>query len=95
MVNVLSARYASEAMNEVWSPERKVVLERELWIAVMRAQQRLGVAVPDEAIEAYEAVKNQVDLASIAERERSPATTSRPASTSSARWPVTNTSTGG
>ena len=69
MVNVLSARYASEAMNEVWSPERKVVLERELWIAVMRAQQRLGVAVPDDAIEAYEAVKNQVDLASIAERE--------------------------
>ena len=69
MVNVLSARYASEAMNEVWSPERKVVLERELWIAVMRAQQRLGVAVSDEAIEAYEAVKNQVDLASIAERE--------------------------
>mgnify|MGYP003327527436 CR=1 FL=1 len=60
MVNVLSARYASEAMNEVWSPERKIVLERELWIAVMRAQQRLGVAVPDEAIEAYEAVKNQV-----------------------------------
>ena len=44
MVNVLSARYASEAMNEVWSPERKVVLERELWIAVMQAQQRLGVA---------------------------------------------------
>ena len=69
MVNVLSARYASEAMNEVWSPERKVVLERELWIAVMRAQQRLGVAVSDDAIEAYEAVKNQVDLASIAERE--------------------------
>ena len=69
MVNVLSARYASEAMNEVWSPERKAVLERELWIAVMRAQQRLGVAVPDEAIEAYEAVKDQVDLASIAERE--------------------------
>ena len=69
MVNVLSARYASEAMNEVWSPERKVVLERELWIAVMRAQQRLGVAVPDDAIEAYEAVKNQVDLASIAKRE--------------------------
>ncbi|MGA0239623.1 MAG: lyase family protein, partial [Acidimicrobiales bacterium] len=69
MVNVLSARYASDAMNEVWSPERKVVLERELWIAVMRSQQRLGVAVPDEAIEAYESVKDQVDLASIAERE--------------------------
>lgn len=69
MANVLSARYASAAMNEVWSPEHKIVLERELWIAVMRAQQRLGVAVPDAAIDAYEAVKHDVDLASIAERE--------------------------
>ena len=69
MNNVLSARYASDAMNEIWSPERKVVLERELWIAVMRAQQTLGVDIPDAAIEAYVGVIEDVDLASIAERE--------------------------
>ena len=69
MQNVLSARYASDAMNEIWSPERKVVLERELWIAVMRAQRELGVDIPDDAIEAYERVLRDVDLASIAERE--------------------------
>ena len=28
--HVLSARYASEAMNRIWSPEHKVVLERRL-----------------------------------------------------------------
>jgi adenylosuccinate lyase len=68
--NVLAARYASAAMAALWSPEGKVVLERELWIAVLRAQQELGVEVPDGVIEAYEAVLEQVDLASIADRER-------------------------
>ena len=68
--NVLASRYASEAMVQVWSPERKVVLEREFWIAVLEAQRDLGVEVPDEAIEAYRAVIGQVDLQSIEDRER-------------------------
>ena len=37
LADVLAARYASTPMVEVWSPERKVVLERRLWIAVMAA----------------------------------------------------------
>src|SRR5882757_2267238 len=57
-------------MTAVWSPERKIVLERELWIAVLRAQRDLGVDVPVGAIEAYESVVDQVDLESIAARER-------------------------
>ncbi|HVX19015.1 MAG TPA: adenylosuccinate lyase [Acidimicrobiales bacterium] len=68
--NVLAARYASTPMVEVWSPARKVVLERQLWLAVLRAQRELGVDVPDGVVEAYEAVVDQVDLASIAVRER-------------------------
>jgi adenylosuccinate lyase len=68
--NVLAARYASVPLARLWSPEHKVVLERRLWLAVLRAQQDLGVAVPDGAIEAYEAVAERVDLASIAARER-------------------------
>ncbi len=68
--NVLASRYASPAMAEIWSPERKVVLERRLWLAVLRAQRDLGLDVPDGVIEAYEAVIDQVHLASIAERER-------------------------
>ncbi|MFN8018683.1 MAG: adenylosuccinate lyase [Acidimicrobiales bacterium] len=68
--NVLAARYASPAMAELWSAEHKVVLERRLWLAVLRAQQELGVEVPDGVIEAYEAVVDQVDLGSIAARER-------------------------
>jgi adenylosuccinate lyase len=68
--NVLATRYASSEMQELWSPEHKVVLERRFWIAVLRAQKDLGVDVPDGVIEAYEAVVDRVDLASIDARER-------------------------
>src|SRR5687768_14966838 len=57
-------------MKELWSPEHKVVLERRLWVAVLRAQKDLGVEVPDGVVEAYEAVVDRVDLASIDARER-------------------------
>jgi adenylosuccinate lyase len=68
--DVLAARYASPQMATLWSPEHKVVLERRLWLAVLRAQRDLGVAVPDGAVEAYEGVVDKVDLDSIAARER-------------------------
>jgi adenylosuccinate lyase len=68
--NVLATRYASAEIARIWSPEHKIVLERRLWIAVLRAQRDLGVETPDGVIEAYEAVVEQVDLASIAEREK-------------------------
>jgi adenylosuccinate lyase len=68
--NVIAARYASEGMVEIWSAEHKIVLERRLWLAVLRAQSELGVAIPDGVIGDYEAVIDQVDLESIAARER-------------------------
>ncbi len=68
--DVLAARYASAPMVELWSPEHKVRLERELWVAVMRAQRDLGVDIPAEAVEDYRAVVDAVDLASIEARER-------------------------
>lgn len=57
-------------MAALWSAEHKIVLERRLWLAVLRAQRDLGVPVPDGAIEAYESVVDRVDLASIEARER-------------------------
>jgi adenylosuccinate lyase len=67
--NVLADRYASEAMKGVWSTRGRVVLEREYWIAVMKAQRDLGLGIPEEALVAYERVKDQVDLESIRNRE--------------------------
>jgi adenylosuccinate lyase len=68
--NVLATRYAGADLAEIWSPEHKIVLERRLWIAVLKAQRDLGIEVPDGVVEAYEDVVEKVDLASIAARER-------------------------
>ena len=72
--NVLATRYASQAMRELWAPESKIVAERRLWLAVLEAQRDLGVDFggddPDAVLADYRAVVEQVDLASIAARER-------------------------
>ncbi|WP_285774771.1 adenylosuccinate lyase [Microtetraspora sp. NBRC 13810] len=68
--NVLAARYASPELVRLWSPQYKVVAERRLWLAVLRAQADLGIAVPGQAVDDYEKVVDQVDLESIAARER-------------------------
>jgi adenylosuccinate lyase len=68
--DVLAARYASGELVRLWSPEHKVVLERELWLAVLRAQADLGVPVGQQVLDDYQRVASTVDLASIAQRER-------------------------
>ncbi|MGV0341354.1 adenylosuccinate lyase [Corynebacterium mastitidis] len=70
IANVLASRYASPELTLLWSPEHKIILERQLWIAVMKAQSDLGVDIPAEAISAYEAAMEKVDLESIARREK-------------------------
>jgi len=67
--NVLASRYASQAMRGIWSAEGRIALERDYWIAVLRAQKDLGLQIPQEAIDAYESVKGQINLDSINERE--------------------------
>ncbi|GJF16580.1 adenylosuccinate lyase [Mycolicibacterium cyprinidarum] len=71
--NVLANRYAGEEMVAIWSPQAKIVTERRLWLAVLRAQTELGAgssAVTDAVIGDYERVLEDVDLDSIAARER-------------------------
>ena len=67
--NVLAERYASAALCDIWSPEGKIKLERDFWIAVMKGQRDLGLDIPAEAIDAYTAARDSIDLADIAERE--------------------------
>ncbi len=68
---MLAGRYASTAMTGIWSPRAKVVAERRLWLAVLRAQIQLGAAVPERVLADYEKVLDDVDLVSIEARERS------------------------
>ncbi|MGH4026212.1 MAG: lyase family protein, partial [Pseudonocardiaceae bacterium] len=70
MDNVLANRYASADLVRLWSPEHKVVLERQLWLAVLRAQADLGVPVAPRVIDDYARVADTVDLESITARER-------------------------
>lgn len=68
--NVLASRYASAQMRDIFSPRGKVILERQLWVAVLKAQAEAGLAVTNDVIAAYEQVIDNVDLESIAAREK-------------------------
>ena len=68
--NALAERYASDEMKSIWSASGKVVLEREFWIAVMKAQRELGLKIEKTAIESSEKAKMRVDLESIRRREQ-------------------------
>ncbi|MEE3234536.1 MAG: adenylosuccinate lyase [Candidatus Latescibacterota bacterium] len=67
--NILAQRYASKTICDVWSETGKIKLEREFWIAVLKAQRDLGLQISDESISAYESVLESIDLSSIAQRE--------------------------
>ena len=69
-VNVLAQRYASQAMRDIWSPQAKIIAERRLWIAVMRAQSSRGLSIPDSVISDYEKVVETINLESIDQREK-------------------------
>ncbi len=68
--HLLAQRYASPELVRLWSPEHKVVLERRLWLAVLRAQRELGLEVSEQVLHDYERALPIVDLESIAARER-------------------------
>lgn len=67
--NVLSQRYATREMNRIFSEEGKALMERELWLSVLKAQRRLGMGIPDAVVESYEAAKDDIDLELINEIE--------------------------
>ena len=68
--DILASRYAGAEISAIWSPEGKVRLEREFWIAVMKSQRKMGVDIPKSVIAAYEKVQDRIDLESISRCER-------------------------
>jgi adenylosuccinate lyase len=67
--NVLSERYASREMKQIWSREGKIIAERLFWIAVMKGQAEAGLAIPEDHIRDYAEVVGQIDFASMKTRE--------------------------
>lgn len=57
-------------MCALWSAPAKIRAERQFWLTVLRAQAGLGMDVAESVIDDYQRVLDQIDLDSIAARER-------------------------
>ena len=66
----LAERYASRAMLELWSPQMRHGLWRRLWLTLAESEQRLGVAIPDDALAQMRAHLDDIDFEKVAVYER-------------------------
>ena len=66
----LAERYASKAMLELWSPQMRHGLWRRLWLALAEGEQRLGVPIPEEALQQMRAHLDDIDFETVAVYER-------------------------
>ena len=69
-VSPLSVRYASPAMQSLWSERRRIGLWRRLWLALMEAEGELGLAIPEDALVQLRGHLDDVDLDKAAEYEK-------------------------
>ncbi|MCK4669561.1 MAG: adenylosuccinate lyase [Nanoarchaeota archaeon] len=68
-LNILTERYVTDAMLRIFHKKSKNILERKLWLSVMKAQKILGVDIPSEDIEAYENALEDLDWDFMRKRE--------------------------
>jgi adenylosuccinate lyase len=57
-------------MLELWSPQTRHQLWRELWVALAESERELGVDIPDEAIAQMRANVSNIDFKAVAEYEK-------------------------
>ncbi len=67
----LGGRYASEAMQQLFSPQRKFSTWRRLWLVLAEAQQKLGLAISDEQLKEMADNLDNIDFQAVADYERS------------------------
>jgi adenylosuccinate lyase len=66
----LGVRYASPAMQALWGERRRVGLWRRLWLALMEAEQELGLDSPARALAELRAHLDDADAERAAEHEK-------------------------
>ncbi|HEX9632992.1 MAG TPA: adenylosuccinate lyase [Gemmatimonadales bacterium] len=66
----LGSRYASPAMQALWSGRHRAGLWRRLWLALAEAERALGVAIPDAALADLRAHLDDADLDAVRYHER-------------------------
>ncbi|MEK6609889.1 MAG: adenylosuccinate lyase [Gemmatimonadota bacterium] len=65
----LGTRYASAAMQRLFSPRTRIRLWRRLWIALAEAEREVGIAIPDAAIAEMRQRAEEIDFARAEEYE--------------------------
>jgi adenylosuccinate lyase len=68
--NPLIGRYASAAMSELWSPQRKFSTWRRLWVALAEAEAELGLPISAEQIAELRQHVDDVDFEAAAGYEK-------------------------
>ena len=63
-------RYASEEMQYVFSADKKFTTWRKLWVALARAEMKLGLPVTEAQVKQLEEHINDIDYDMAAEREK-------------------------
>ncbi len=66
----LNTRYASREMTELFSPDTKFRTWRKLWIALARAEMKLGLPVTQEQIDELENFKDDINYEEAEAREK-------------------------
>ncbi len=69
-ISPFSTRYASEEMQYVFSENFKFTTWHKLWIALAKAEQKMGLDITDEQIAELEAYKDIVDFETAEAREK-------------------------
>lgn len=63
-------RYASKEMQYIFSADKKFTTWRRLWVALARAEMKLGLPVTQEQVDELEANVDNIDYETAAEREK-------------------------
>ncbi|MCI5905279.1 MAG: adenylosuccinate lyase [Oscillospiraceae bacterium] len=63
-------RYASKEMQYIFSADKKFTTWRRLWVALARAEMKLGLPVTQEQVDELEANIDNIDYETAAEREK-------------------------
>ena len=66
----LSERYASKEMQYIFSPDKKFLTWRKLWIALAETEKELGLDITDEQIEELKAHADDINYDVAKEREK-------------------------
>ncbi len=66
----LGTRYASPAMQRLWSAQQRAGIWRRLWLALAEEQRRLGLDIPDAAIVEMRVHLDDADLEAVRRYER-------------------------